>query len=1222
MASATGGARSGTIDIHITTDQGAVLDIPVNVNIIALTPQLTANPSFLNTGMVVGTQTSLSFQVTNIGGAPSGDLQVLLPTASFLSLASSPVISSLAPGASSTVTLELDPASSTPLGPYSGTIVLNSEDASLTMPFTFRAITTAVGDVQVLVDDDYTFTVAGSPHVSGATVSLLDPFDNSQVIATGTTDSTGQVTLTNVPAGPYVLQVQAAGHASYQASYTVVPGITNTDEVFISNQLVTYSWQVTPASVADQYTVQLQTTFQTDVPAPVVTISAPAELPTLQPGQTGQFNLTLTNHGLIAAQGASVTLPTDLEYTFSGLSTAVGNTPADTSVTVTVGNIPANTSVTVPVTVVRNASDPPPGTSGSVTGSSGSSAESASDPSDPPPCTLDIPAVYFFVCAGVPHELTAATTVHVPGRVCNDAAGIIAGLAEILANIPPIPPPPTITLNPTPGPSPFNPTSPPNNEPSIIIPGISTITPINCNPVVDAVAATAVKVLFDLSPVTRVVNPLITVNNTFNAVAAGDYTHPVNWMGAAFGANDLSNASEFAQQKGLLPERAAGSIEVLSPLYTIVSDLVVSLKEDNINIPGVTPFFSPDENPPPGGDPPAGGDAAIQSALSTVESDTVRVETILDAYAYLFSSNDWLASTESDTAGQWIGQFLYDTGDTPDESIDAADQAQLLATTLPDTVTPADAIEFIDRWNRTIAYAEQGITTASQVPAGQSTDFLDQAALTNLFTAANNAILASQADGYSNPVAELQAAINQFINTANDNSVCATVQLQLDQTATLTRSAFSGTLSITNSEGTGAMTNVVMDINITDADGNPANGEFFVSSPTYGGQFSVVNGNATLPDFSTGTIAFTFIPDDSAAPSAPTIYNIGGTIGFTDPSGGAVTIPVFPSTITVDPQAQLQLNYFLQQTVIGDDPSTPQVVIPSEPAVLGLLVTNVGGGTANDLSITTAQPQIIQNEKGLADTFQIIGTQVGTQQVTPSLTVDLGNVEPGQTADADFLLESSLDGELEDFSATFTHTDALGGLETSLISSVQTHSLVHAGDFNYADSTGEMDYLVNDIPNPENLPDTIYFSDGTTAPVNVATNATSSPVGASGQLTFQVTANVTSGWDYIQIPDPGAGYTLYKVVRSDGTVIPVSDQAWTTDRTISSTGQSTVDYELHILDDNSTGSYMVYYRPTTVAPPAVASITSSHQPAKRPRLVGRTSRSPNPSTPRRSRPRI
>ena len=199
-------------------------------------------------------------------------------------------------------------------------------------------------------------------------------------------------------------------------------------------------------------------------------------------------------------------------------------------------------------------------------------------------------------------------------------------------------------------------------------------------------------------------------------------------------------------------------------------------------------------------------------------------------------------------------------------------------------------------------------------------------------------------------------------------------------------------------------------------------------------------------------------------------------------------MPVFPATITVYPQAQLQINYFLQQTVIGEDPFNPQEIIPSEPAILGMLVTNVGAGTANNLSITTAQPTIVDNEKGLLVNIQIIGTQVGTQQETPSLNVDLGNIAPGQTADADFLLLSSLQGSFTDFTASFSHSDALGGTETSLISSVATHTLIHAGDFNFTGSTGEMDYLAEDNANPDNLPDTIYFSDGTTAPVNIATD--------------------------------------------------------------------------------------------------------------------------------------
>ena len=56
-------------------------------------------------------------------------------------------------------------------------------------------------------------------------------------------------------------------------------------------------------------------------------MTAPASIPTLQPGQSGTFNVTLTNHGLIAAQGVTLDLPTDPEYTFTALSTDIGVIP-------------------------------------------------------------------------------------------------------------------------------------------------------------------------------------------------------------------------------------------------------------------------------------------------------------------------------------------------------------------------------------------------------------------------------------------------------------------------------------------------------------------------------------------------------------------------------------------------------------------------------------------------------------------------------------------------------------------------------------------------------------------------------------------------------------------------------------------------------------------------------------------------------------------------------
>ena len=42
-------------------------------------------------------------------------------------------------------------------------------------------------------------------------------------------------------------------------------------------------------------------------------------------------------------------------------------------------------------------------------------------------------------------------------------------------------------------------------------------------------------------------------------------------------------------------------------------------------------------------------------------------------------------------------------------------------------------------------------------------------------------------------------------------------------------------------------------------------------------------------------------------------------------------MPVFPAAITVDPQAELQLNYFLQKDVIGDDPSRRRSSPASRP---------------------------------------------------------------------------------------------------------------------------------------------------------------------------------------------------------------------------------------------------------------------------------------------------
>ena len=114
---------------------------------------------------------------------------------------------------------------------------------------------------------------------------------------------------------------------------------------------------------------------------------------------------------------------------------------------------------------------------------------------------------------------------------------------------------------------------------------------------------------------------------------------------------------------------------------------------------------------------------------------------------------------------------------------------------------------------------------------------LDQSALQSAFNAAVTAEQEAEVGGYTECPRPAQGALAEFNNDLAGQGVCETIKLQIDQTATLTRSAFTGTLTISNSEGTGAITNVTMDINITDNAGNPANGEFYLSSPTYSGAF-------------------------------------------------------------------------------------------------------------------------------------------------------------------------------------------------------------------------------------------------------------------------------------------------------------------------------------------------------------------------------------------------
>jgi len=281
--------------IKAQTDQGVQIYLPYTLNISPRTPTLVANPGFLRTGMTRGNQSFVQFQLSNVGGAPTGDLQVLLPSIPWLKLVSPENVPSLAPGESTEVMLSLLPDLSLPLGQYDGSLVIQSAIASSNVDFQFRAISDALGDLQVDVSDDFTYYVEGSPKVEGATVTLTDRISGDRV-ATGMTDANGVILLTDIQEGTYQMDVSAPKHATYRSPVNIVRRLLLENNTYIDRQTVTYKWTVVPTQIVDKYRIVLESEFEAEVPIPVVTIDNPLLMPIVVRGEDTQINISVTNH--------------------------------------------------------------------------------------------------------------------------------------------------------------------------------------------------------------------------------------------------------------------------------------------------------------------------------------------------------------------------------------------------------------------------------------------------------------------------------------------------------------------------------------------------------------------------------------------------------------------------------------------------------------------------------------------------------------------------------------------------------------------------------------------------------------------------------------------------------------------------------------------------------------------------------------------------------------
>jgi len=418
------------------------------------------------------------------------------------------------------------------------------------------------------------------------------------------------------------------------------------------------------------------------------------------------------------------------------------------------------------------------------------------------------------------------------------------------------------------------------------------------------------------------------------------------------------------------------------------------------------------------------------------------------------------------------------------------------------------------------------------------------------------------------------------------------VKLQIDQTAVITRNAFRATLQLDNGASS-TISNLSVTLNPVDGAGQPATNAFFIQAPTLNG-INAVDGSGTMDPGANGTAAWTLIPTRSAAPSGATNYAVGGTLAYIF-NGDQVTIPLFAVPITVLPDPRLEVDYFLEHDVYSDDPFTPAVE-PSIPFYLGVMLRNAGLGAARNVSITSAQPTIVDNENGLLIGFQIVGSEAGTNaSVAPALTLNLGDIPPGANAQGLWAMTCSLEGSFIGYHATYQHTDALGGTNTSLIDAVTTHLLTHVVQSPWPVDDGIPDFLANDSTNVDALPNHLYASDGSVSNVTAMTDADPAvfvrgvPSSSDPTATISV-SGVSPGYIYFEVADPADGtLAIASVRRADGSLVMMERNVWQTPRRIHMVPPQSRNL-IHLFDYSHGGTN--YYTVTYGLPPAPPEATT------------------------------
>ena len=565
----------------------------------------------------------------------------------------------------------------------------------------------------------------------------------------------------------------------------------------------------------------------------------------------------------------------------------------------------------------------------------------------------------------------------------------------------------------------------------------------------------------------------------------------------------------------------------------------------------------------------------LDSIVQDLVGPLLAISQSIDAATEVLGDVRWLSVGDKD----WVTYIVQPTLDDNSEAgvlISTTELSKILVTPPPNGTTIEMVTSLVERLNNTLHGWSSGQLEPSEGFNMASFSIIQE--LTQNISIHNDKAVSKGFSSYLDAYNFVSAEFNKINNFEEEAGVCVVVRIRIEQELAVTRAAFLAKLEIENKESS-SLVRGSLEIIIVDSDtGVQSTHLFAISNETFSGSFTDDNEGWSLPSEGSGSVEWLIIPYSEAAPKSDRTYDVGGTLRYSLDNEN-ITIRLLPALITVTPDPSLLVHYFWERNVIGDDPFTDEIE-NSVPFTLGVAVKNAGYGTASSLQITSGQPEIIENEKGLLINFNIIGAFIGNKMISPSLTVMFGDLPPDSTVVARWQMVSSLQGEFRNYSATFENINPLGDPNLSILDELEIHELIrNVRIYGTSEDDEVLDFLVNERNDAFVYPDMLYSSKSLEH-YNVSVGVVLSVHYLTTYLLEVRTVSNYTGWVYYRYEDTqgilsSTAFTLSGTKQEGTDIVSMPpENSWITWEDSSSSNDDV--FYLHIVDNITTTDEIVF----------------------------------------------